>query len=50
MKLFGVVDVKRLARTGSDRTPLLLTYENQSTIHRKPFNFLNFWTEREDFH
>uniref|UniRef100_M1DHQ7 AP endonuclease/reverse transcriptase n=1 Tax=Solanum tuberosum TaxID=4113 RepID=M1DHQ7_SOLTU len=46
---FSHSEVDHLPRTGSDHAPMLLTCDDRCIIHRKPFKFLNFWTEHESF-
>lgn len=41
--------VEHLRRTGSDHAPLLIRCEKSETRLRKPFKFLKFWTEHQDF-
>ncbi|KAH0705834.1 hypothetical protein KY285_010364 [Solanum tuberosum] len=42
-------NVEHFARTGSDHAPLLLTCGGSNKPVSKPFKFLKFWTERDDF-
>lgn len=42
-------EVEHLPRTGSDHAPLLLICEDRTQRQRKPFRFLNFWTEHDSF-
>ncbi|KAG5589888.1 hypothetical protein H5410_040402 [Solanum commersonii] len=48
-ELYGHTSLQHLARIGSDHAPLLLTCGGSSRIIIRPFKFLKFWTEREDF-
>ncbi|KAH0666513.1 hypothetical protein KY285_027719 [Solanum tuberosum] len=49
LDLYGNLWVQHLARTGSDHAPLQLTCGASKGNIVKPFRFLKFWTEREDF-
>ncbi|KAK4713860.1 hypothetical protein R3W88_019767 [Solanum pinnatisectum] len=40
-------EVEHLIKQGSDHSPLLLTYKTKTRIIKKPFRFLNFWTDHE---
>lgn len=43
------MELEHLARTRSDHGPMLLYCGEQSSHWYKPFKFLNFWTDIEDF-
>ncbi|KAH0661787.1 hypothetical protein KY284_026718 [Solanum tuberosum] len=45
----GNVKLDILARSGSDHAPMLLTCGGQVPHLYKPFRFLKFWTEKEEF-
>ncbi|KAH0692908.1 hypothetical protein KY290_021060 [Solanum tuberosum] len=47
--MIGNMEVMHLARTGSDHAPLLLTTGGPVPNFSKPFRFLKFWTESDDF-
>ncbi|KAG5631198.1 hypothetical protein H5410_002915 [Solanum commersonii] len=47
--MVGNMEVMHLARTGSDHAPLLLTTGGPVPNFSKPFRFLKFWTESDDF-
>ncbi|XP_060182209.1 uncharacterized protein LOC132611863 [Lycium barbarum] len=38
-----------LARTGSDHAPFLISLKEQAQVVIRPFRFLKFWTEHQDF-
>ncbi|KAG5571418.1 hypothetical protein H5410_061184 [Solanum commersonii] len=47
--LMGRVELDHLARVGFDHAPLPLTCGGQSRYFFRPFKFLKFWIEEEDF-
>ncbi|KAH0776353.1 hypothetical protein KY290_007764 [Solanum tuberosum] len=47
--LFGHLEIQHLARIGSDHAPLLLTCGGSTQHYIKPFRFLKFWAESDDF-
>ncbi|XP_060177792.1 uncharacterized protein LOC132607730 [Lycium barbarum] len=46
---FAHVEVEHLSRTGSDHAPLLISLGEQSQKFIRPFRFLKFCTEHQDF-
>ncbi|XP_059313352.1 uncharacterized protein LOC132064401 [Lycium ferocissimum] len=46
---FGHLEVEHLSRTGSDHAPMLLSCNDQTQHFVRPFKFLKFWTEHEDY-
>ncbi|XP_049385889.1 uncharacterized protein LOC125850006 [Solanum stenotomum] len=47
--LYGDTNLQHLTRTGSNHAPLYLSCGNSNQKIVKPFKFLKFWTESEDF-
>ncbi|KAK4737677.1 hypothetical protein R3W88_001374 [Solanum pinnatisectum] len=47
--IFAQLEIDHLPRIGSDHAPMLLTCSDRGTNKKKPFRFLNFWTEHESF-
>ncbi|KAG5585651.1 hypothetical protein H5410_046085 [Solanum commersonii] len=47
--MVGNMKVMYLSRTGSDHAHLLLHTEGPVPNFSKPFRFLKFWTESDDF-
>lgn len=47
--LFPVLEVEHLVRSGSNHTPLLITFKADEERRVGPFKFLNFWVEEETF-
>ncbi|XP_059290876.1 uncharacterized protein LOC132044416 [Lycium ferocissimum] len=48
-EIFPQIEVEHLIRTGSDHAPLLLSCGEEAVNVIKPFRFLNFWVQHEDF-
>ncbi|XP_060200519.1 uncharacterized protein LOC132628770 [Lycium barbarum] len=46
---FGHLEVEHLSRIGSDYAHMLLSCNDQSHHFVRPFKFLKFWTEHEDY-
>ncbi|XP_060182302.1 uncharacterized protein LOC132611967 [Lycium barbarum] len=46
---FGHLEVEHLSRTSSDHAPMLLSCNDQTQHFVRPFKFLKFWTEHEDY-
>ncbi|KAF3630707.1 hypothetical protein FXO38_27005 [Capsicum annuum] len=46
---FNHTEVEHLPRTGLDHSSILPTCEENNNRYRKPFRFLKFWTEHDDF-
>ncbi|XP_059291115.1 uncharacterized protein LOC132044631, partial [Lycium ferocissimum] len=46
---FSHLEVEHLSRTGSDHAPMLLSCNDQTQHFIRPFKFLKFWTEDEDY-
>ncbi|XP_060210626.1 uncharacterized protein LOC132637573 [Lycium barbarum] len=46
---FGQLEVEHLSRTGSDHAPLLVSCGDQVQKFIKPFRFLKFWVEHDNF-
>ncbi|XP_060190706.1 uncharacterized protein LOC132619967 [Lycium barbarum] len=46
---FDHLEVEHLSRTGSDHAPMLLSCNDQTQHFVRPFKFLKFWTEHEDY-
>ncbi|XP_075103588.1 uncharacterized protein LOC142178159 [Nicotiana tabacum] len=47
--LFRALEVVHLIKYGSDHAPLLLSCNIDTVQIKKPFKFLNFWTNHESF-
>ncbi|KAH0642345.1 hypothetical protein KY289_033319 [Solanum tuberosum] len=47
--LLGQLKLQHLVMTGSDHTPLILTCGGLTLNYIKPFRFLKFWEESDDF-
>ncbi|XP_060212131.1 uncharacterized protein LOC132639718 [Lycium barbarum] len=48
-EVFSQIEVEHLTRTGSDHSPMLLSCGEATINLKKPFRFLNFWTQHESF-
>ncbi|KAH0771764.1 hypothetical protein KY290_015745 [Solanum tuberosum] len=48
-ELLGYIELQHLSRTGSDHALLLLSCVGCDQNVSRPFRFLKFWTERDDF-
>nr|XP_009774912.1 PREDICTED: uncharacterized protein LOC104224892 [Nicotiana sylvestris] len=48
-QLWPGLEVEHLPKTGSDHCPLLIKLDAQVTPVKKPFRFINFWTQHESF-
>lgn len=46
---FGMSEVEHLSRTNFDHVSLLLSCGAHTSETSRPFKFLKFWTEKEDF-
>ncbi|XP_060211849.1 uncharacterized protein LOC132639421 [Lycium barbarum] len=46
---FADIEIEHLARTGSDHAPLLISLKEQGQVVIRPFKFLKFWREHQDF-
>ncbi|KAG5608464.1 hypothetical protein H5410_019745 [Solanum commersonii] len=47
--IFPVLKVEQLTRSGSDHTPLSITFKTTNEKVYKPFRFLNLWLREESF-
>ncbi|KAH0704872.1 hypothetical protein KY289_009948 [Solanum tuberosum] len=47
--IFPILEVEHLVRSGSDHTPLLITFNTSNANVVRPFKFLNFWLKEESF-
>ncbi|XP_070008698.1 uncharacterized protein [Nicotiana sylvestris] len=48
-QMFPRIEVTHLPKTGSDHCPMLLKCNLESTVVKKSFRFLNFWTKHSTF-